>query len=224
MNKKSFYYTFLFIVLFIFSVNFVSATSPMFWGDCSNAIGGQEGGFECFITNLHEDMLLDEDEDGNISLEFRITNVYNYSLNNATLNIEKCSSEVRFDNIKSYGTVYVKIGDVCVYEYYDRFEGNFFWSNSSFTYFDENNTLKLRKGEFMVPVITKTEFEMRKGEFETVRTESGGNGGDFLFKKIMDSMLIRSFIIVASSFIILLLIGFFIIRLLKSKKFKRFKK
>ncbi|MDP2922352.1 MAG: hypothetical protein Q8O30_01345 [Candidatus Omnitrophota bacterium] len=223
MNKKLLVFTLLFVTLFIFSVGFALSTSMDIWASCPGVVGGGgDNRIDCWVEGKdwlrQDDRSLDEDEDGNISLELRITNRYDYDLNNATLGIEKCFSESKFDNIKSGGIVHVKIGDLCVYEYYDISEGNFFWSNSSFSYFDENNTLNSRKGQLRVPAITKTEFEMRKAESETVRIESTGDEvGDSLSNEIMKHMLLRSFIIVAGSLIILLLI----ILLLGSKRFKK---
>lgn len=158
MNKKR-NYIFLLVIVFVFSINSALAISPHSWESCMEALG--EGGLiDCRVEGenwlphkdkllgLQQNMLLDEDNDGNVSLELRITNRHNYDLNKVTLSIEKCSGEVRFDNIKPGSAVYVKMGDICIYDY----KRDFFQSKSLFTYLDENGNLKSYNGLFRFPV------------------------------------------------------------------------
>lgn len=122
--------------------------SPRAWNICTRSLGDENSRVDCRL----EGSFWDEDKDGNISLEFRIVNEYDYILKNVTLNIEKCSSaEVKFNSIESNGTVYVKIDDVCIYDK-DR---NFFVSNSYFAYYNENDTLKSYNNHFSFPVYIK---------------------------------------------------------------------
>lgn len=208
MDKKNYYYTFLFTTLFIFSINTTQSTSMDYWGVCGGAVGGADSRVDCWVEGKdwlrQYNSALDEDEDNNISLELRIVNRHDYTLNNVVLNIEKCSKKIKFDSIKSGSIVYVKIDDVCAYEYYNVFKGNFFWSNSSFDYFDEENNLISYNGEFIFPVMKKTEFEIKKAELEAFNKKRSFQKKSLTF-----------------GIISILVIFFIALFLIKTKKFKK---
>lgn len=196
LRDKKIYCIFLVVILFIFSSDFTSSQSSesigLGWG-CSKALG-EDYKIQCVEA---DGWVWDEDKDGNVSLELSITNKYDYAIKNITLDIEKCSGEIKLDTIKSSefheNAVLIKIDDVCVYE------GDYFYSNSSFTYFDENDTLKSYNGTFRFSVAQMSLSDFRKRELIEERV--------FTF--------IRVAIPLAGLFIILFIIKRFI------KKFKK---
>lgn len=160
MNKKI-YCIFLVVILFILSIDFISSESLesiSLPGGCTKALG-EEKKIQCMES---DGWVWDEDKDGNVSLELSIVNRYDYAIKNVILDIEKCSGEIRLDIIESGKSwddpVRIKIDDVCVYE-----EGSFY-SNSSFTYFDENDTLKSYNGTFRFSVSQMSLSDFRKRE------------------------------------------------------------
>ena len=205
MNKKSIS-IFLLLILFIFSIGLALSVSLYRWGNCAEAVGNGTSKIKCgvmgenWIPFLGQNILLDEDDDSNVSFELCIINEEDFNFNKVTWVIEKCSKEIKLDSIKSGGKVNIKIDDICVYEYYDIFNGKMFWSNSSFTYFDRGDNLISHNGEFMFPVIKKTEFE-----------------------KLVKKRELKEKVLAVSKIVIPLILLFIIIFVI-IKKFKRSKK